>query len=229
MSGESVLAIIPARGGSKGIPRKNIADLAGKPLIAYSIEAALRAKRVTRVVVSTDDEEIAAVARDWGAETPFLRSPETGSDTALVGDAVQELLQGLAPEWSPDAYALLYPTHPFRTPRLIDFLLGILFQGYRRVATARPIPAAQATYHALGPGGRLVPVCRPSAPLSGPQGLLFRTYGLFSAHRLRGPSCRGCYTHHIEDPWGLVDIDEPEDLRMAAAILENNLFPGDTA
>jgi CMP-N-acetylneuraminic acid synthetase len=229
MSDESVLAIIPARGGSKGIPRKNIADLAGKPLIAYSIQAALRARRVTRVVVSTDDEEIAAVARQWGAEVPFLRSPEIGGDRAVVGDAVVELLRRLAPECRPEAYALLFPTHPFRTPELIDFLLEKLFLGYRRVVTVRPIPAAQARFHALAPDGGLIPVCRPPKALAGPEGLLFRSYGLFSAHRLRGPVCRGCYVHHIREPWGLVDIDEPEDLRLAATILSHGLFPGGAA
>ncbi len=68
-----VLVIIPARGGSKGIPRKNIRNFAGYPLIAYSIQAALNSKYVTRIIVSTDDEEIAAVARQYGAEVPFLR------------------------------------------------------------------------------------------------------------------------------------------------------------
>jgi len=68
-----ILALIPARGGSKGIPRKNIRDFAGYPLIAWSIAAARQAKAVTRVVVSTDDLEIAEVARQYGAETPFLR------------------------------------------------------------------------------------------------------------------------------------------------------------
>ena len=71
-----VLAIIPARGGSKGIPRKNIREFAGYPLIAYSIQAALNSKLVTRVIVSTDDEEIALVAKQYGAEVPFLRPSE---------------------------------------------------------------------------------------------------------------------------------------------------------
>ena len=75
-----VLAVIPARGGSKGIPRKNIRDFAGYPLIAYSIAAGLQAETVTRVIVSTDDEKIAAVARQWGAETPFLRPAEFAQD-----------------------------------------------------------------------------------------------------------------------------------------------------
>ncbi|MBW1723549.1 MAG: hypothetical protein JRH13_15900, partial [Deltaproteobacteria bacterium] len=71
-----VLAIIPARGGSKGLPRKNIRDLCGKPLIAYSIEVALRAKLIDRVVVSTEDEEIAEISESFGAEVPFLRPKE---------------------------------------------------------------------------------------------------------------------------------------------------------
>ncbi len=78
-----VLAIIPARGGSKGIPRKNIRDFAGFPLIAYSIAAAKQSESVTRVIVSTDDEEIAAVARELGAEVPFLRPDELAQDETL--------------------------------------------------------------------------------------------------------------------------------------------------
>src|SRR5512141_46283 len=75
-----VLAIIPARGGSKGIPRKTIRNFSGYPLIAWSIAAAKQSSSVTRVIVSTDDEEIAAVAREWGAETPFLRPAELAED-----------------------------------------------------------------------------------------------------------------------------------------------------
>jgi len=75
-----ILALIPARGGSKGIPRKNIRPFAGYPLIAWSIAAAKQSSLVPRVIVSTDDEEIAAVAREWGAETPFLRPAELAQD-----------------------------------------------------------------------------------------------------------------------------------------------------
>ena len=75
-----VLALIPARGGSKGIPRKNIRSFAGYPLIAWSIAAGLQAHTVNRVIVSTDDEEIAAVAREYGAETPFMRPHELAQD-----------------------------------------------------------------------------------------------------------------------------------------------------
>src|SRR5215471_19720617 len=75
------VAIVPARGGSKSIPRKNIRPLGGIPLLAYSIEAGLRARLVDRVIVSTDDEEIAEVARAWGADVPFLRPASLAGDT----------------------------------------------------------------------------------------------------------------------------------------------------
>src|SRR5262249_9044934 len=78
----AVLALIPARGGSKGIPRKNLVPLAGKPLIAWSIEQALASTHVTRTIVSTDDDEIAAVARGRGAEVPFMRPTEYAGDSA---------------------------------------------------------------------------------------------------------------------------------------------------
>src|SRR5690606_9783461 len=87
------LCIIPARGGSKRIPRKNIKDFLGKPVIAYSIEAALRSSLFDTVMVSTDDEEIAATAKDFGAEVPFLRSAATANDHATTSDVLLEVMQ----------------------------------------------------------------------------------------------------------------------------------------
>ncbi len=86
------LAIIPARGGSKRIPRKNIKDFCGKPILAYSIEAALQTKMFDEVMVSTDDEEIAKIGEKYGAKIPFLRSPETASDYATTKDVLLEVL-----------------------------------------------------------------------------------------------------------------------------------------
>ncbi len=88
-----ILAIIPARGGSKGIPRKNIRNFAGWPLIAWSIAAGRQAKTVTRVIVSTDDEEIAAVARQFGAQAPFLRPPEFAQDNSIDLPAFDHALE----------------------------------------------------------------------------------------------------------------------------------------
>jgi N-acylneuraminate cytidylyltransferase len=89
-----VLAIVPARGGSKGIPRKNIREFAGHPLLAYSIAAGLQAETVTRTIVSTDDEEIAAVARNYGAQVPFLRPPELAEDDTTDLPVFQHALAG---------------------------------------------------------------------------------------------------------------------------------------
>ena len=112
-----LLAIIPARGGSKGIPRKNLADLGGLPLLAWSIRTALACRNVTRVVVSTDDREIAEVARTYGAETPSLRPAEIADDRAPLQPVVQDLLGRLrAQGYAPDAYCLFLPTSPFRDP-----------------------------------------------------------------------------------------------------------------
>ena len=86
------LAIIPARGGSKRIPRKNIKTFMGKPIIAYSIEIALQSELFDEVMVSTDDEEIAEVAKECGAGVPFLRSPETANDYATTAEVLLEVL-----------------------------------------------------------------------------------------------------------------------------------------
>lgn len=111
------LALIPARGGSKGIPRKNIAPVGGKPLLAWTIESALKADCVERVIVSTDDEEIARVARDWGAETPFLRPAELARDDTPGIDPVIHAVEWLAEKenYLPEWVVLLQPTSPLRS------------------------------------------------------------------------------------------------------------------
>lgn len=91
-----MLAIIPARGGSKGLPRKNIKLLNGLPLICYSIKAALASNLIDRVIVSTDDNEIASVAKNYGAEVPFMRSIELASDESMVVDTYLEAVDWVA-------------------------------------------------------------------------------------------------------------------------------------
>lgn len=110
------IAIITARGGSKRIPRKNIKNFCGKPIIAYSIEAALQSGIFDTVMVSTDDEEIAGIARQYGAQTPFLRSERTSGDHATTADALLEVLERYAQQGETyDALCCLYPTAPFIT------------------------------------------------------------------------------------------------------------------
>ena len=86
------LCIIPARGGSKRIPRKNVKPFLGKPMLAYSIEAAEKSRLFDEIMVSTDDEEIASVARQYGASIPFMRSAEAASDFATTADVLKEVL-----------------------------------------------------------------------------------------------------------------------------------------
>ena len=111
-----IMALIPARGGSKGIPRKNIRNFNGFPLIAWSIAAGLQAESVTRTIVSTDDAEIAEVARQWGADTPFLRPAEFAQDKTTDLPVYQHALQWLAENenYKPDVVIQLRPTSPIR-------------------------------------------------------------------------------------------------------------------
>ena len=110
------LAIIPARSGSKGVTNKNIRDLYGKPLMAYSIEAAIKSKCFNNIMVSTDSELYASVARTYGAEVPFLRSAQTSLDSSSSWDAVDEVLRGYEDMGnSYDSFCLLQPTSPLRT------------------------------------------------------------------------------------------------------------------
>lgn len=117
-----MLAIIPARGGSKGLPGKNIKELNGKPLIAYTIEAALASKYVTRVIISTDDDEIANIAVQYGAECPFMRPASLATDSARVIDVFKYTLDRIEQEDGHviNDFVVLQPTSPLRTVDDID-------------------------------------------------------------------------------------------------------------
>jgi CMP-N,N'-diacetyllegionaminic acid synthase len=122
-----VLGIVTARGGSQGIPRKNIIPLLGKPLLAYTAEAALSAKRLNRTILSTEDEEIARIGRAYGLDVPFLRSAELARDDTpsipVLQDAVRRLEQ--MGEYY-DAVFTLQPTNPLRRPEDIDGAVDLL-------------------------------------------------------------------------------------------------------
>ncbi len=125
-----VLGLITARGGSKGIPHKNIVLLAGKPLIAWTIEAACASKVIDRIVVSTDDPEIAEVSRNWGAEVPFLRPDELARDDSPHVDVVIHAVKWLEEHQSylPDYVLLLQPTSPLRIPEDIDAAVALAIE-----------------------------------------------------------------------------------------------------
>lgn len=124
------LAIIPARGGSKGLPGKNILPLNGKPLIAHTIESAQQAQHVSRVIVSTDDNAIAKTAKAYGAEIPFLRPAEISDDLSPGIDVCLHALQHMRDQqnYSPDIVILLQPTSPLRTAEDIDAAIDLMLQ-----------------------------------------------------------------------------------------------------
>ncbi|WP_461209872.1 acylneuraminate cytidylyltransferase family protein [Desulfocurvus sp. DL9XJH121] len=219
MSAE-VLAVIPARGGSKGLPRKNVLDLGGIPLVAWSIRAALAAPSVTRVVVSTDDEEIAATAREHGAEAPFLRPADLAGDRSNVMDSVLHVLRTLEETqgYRPDAFCTLYPTHPFRAPGLVEELTRILASRPCIVVTGRRLET--------GPRSHLVRQGDGYAFMDpGPvQGCVFRPYGVYEG-KPAGLGAGETHVHLLDNPVELMDIDDARDLELARAVVRNNLFP----
>jgi D-3-phosphoglycerate dehydrogenase / 2-oxoglutarate reductase len=122
-----VLGVVTARGGSKGVPRKNLAPLLGKPLLAYTAEAALKAERLTRVILSTDDDEIARTGIQYGLEVPFRRPPELAEDTTPSVPVLQHALREAEREDAPyDAVFTLQPTNPLRTAEDIDGAIELL-------------------------------------------------------------------------------------------------------
>ena len=143
-----VLAIVPARGGSKSIPRKNIRPFAGHPLLAYSVAAARQASCVTRVVVSTDDEEIAAVGRAYGAEVPFLRPVELAQDQTQDLPVFQHALRWLdeTEGYRPQVVVQLRPTSPVRPVDLVDRAVAMLLDHAEADSVRGVVPSGQNPY-----------------------------------------------------------------------------------
>jgi len=143
-----VLAVVPARGGSKSIPRKNIRSLAGHPLLAYSIAAGLQADRVNRVIVSTDDEEITEIARQYGAEVPFIRPSELAADDTPDLPVFQHALSWLEGQegYRPDVVVQLRPTSPVRPPGCVDQAVEILLTHTEADSVRGVVPSGQNPY-----------------------------------------------------------------------------------
>ena len=132
---EKAIAIITARGGSKRIPKKNIKDFCGKPIIAYSIKAALDSGIFDEVMVSTDSEEIADIAREYGAKVPFMRSAKTSDDFATTADVLMEVLeryQELGRTF--EVMSCIYPTAPFVTPQKLQSAYDTLIKEHAVMA-----------------------------------------------------------------------------------------------
>ena len=223
-----VLAIIPARGGSKGVPRKNIRALCGKPLIAFTIEVALKAESIDRVVVSTEDEEIAEISRSFGAEVPFLRPQEMARDGSSIGDGINFTVNRLRDEgYFADALVTLYPTHPFRTVALVDFLVDHLAHGHSPVSTVKLIAHDELSIFSMNRNGNIIPLLDPKSLHKGATNkTFFRPYGLFLGTSFGFVGKQ--YLHVIKNPISLVDIDSLSDFFLAEEVVKQGLFDFDS-
>ena len=166
---KTVLAVIPARGGSKGVPRKNIRKVAGKPLIAWTIEKANKSQYIDRLVVSTDDQEIADIAAQWGGEVPFLRPDELAQDDTPGIAPVIHMLATIRPAY--DLVVLLQPTSPLRTVEDIDGAIALLVKRDARACVSVVEPDKSPYWmYSLDKFGHLMPLlggdyaCRQDIP-----------------------------------------------------------------
>lgn len=139
-----VLAIVPARGGSKSIPKKNIVSLGGRPLISYALSAIKASRLVSRIIVSTDDPEISEVSKKYGAEVPFLRPAELATDTAPTMPVLRHVLEKLKTDegYTPDFVLLVQPTSPFIKTEEIDAALELIINNPKAdsVTTVAEVP-----------------------------------------------------------------------------------------
>lgn len=220
------LGLIPARGGSKGIHRKNLALVAGKPLIAWTIEAALASRALDRVIVSTDDKEIADVSKELGAEVPFIRPAELATDDAPSLAVARHALDELSADnyWA-DSLALLQPTSPLRTAEdIVGGCQVMADTGADSVVAVKrlrdhPLLAVEVDGHGrLFHTGDRTPNRRQDMPaLYTPNGALY----LVRSELLR--TARGWYGENcfafIMDEASSLDVDTDWDLILASLIL----------
>lgn len=222
-----ILALIPARGGSKGIPHKNIRSFAGYPLIAWSIAAGLQAKSVSRVIVSTDDEKIAAVAREYGAEVPFMRPSEIAQDRTLDLPVFEHALKWLEDieGYKPDIVVQLRPTSPIRPADMIDSTVRILIENPDADSVRGVVPAGQNPYKMWKfngydkPLNPLLQVEGVKEPYNAPRQILPQAYwqtGHIDAIRTKTISRKNSLTGDVVYPYVIdsrytVDIDTLAD------------------
>ena len=220
-----ILGVIPARGESKSIPRKNLANLAGKPLLAYTAECALKSRTLTRVILSTDDTEIAEIGQGYGLEVPFLRPPELAQDQTLIVPVLQHLLKWLEENenYHPDVLVLLQPTSPFRRPQHVDQAVRLLIDN-----DADTVVSVVQVPHNFVPGSQMQLVDG-MLQLNSPDRPVLRRQEKPVLYARNGPAVLAIrpdlvkagelYTGRtwplVMDKICSVDIDSPEDLLIA--------------
>ncbi|MDY6876676.1 MAG: acylneuraminate cytidylyltransferase family protein [Chloroflexota bacterium] len=229
----TVLGLITARGGSKSIPRKNIAQVGGKPLIAWTIGAAFESYSLSRVIVSTDDAEIAQVSREWGAEVPFMRPAELAQENSPHMDVVVHAVEWLMThkDYCPDYVMLLQPTSPLRTAEDIDAAVALAAQrNVDRVASVSESPAHPYLIKQITEEGNLVDfVDKPEGYL--PRQSFPSVYvvngAIYLGRRKALLRERTWYTNrtypYIMPPEHSLDVDTPWDLYLADLILKDRM------
>lgn len=244
---ESALAMIPARGGSKGIPRKNIVELEGYPLIAYTIRAAKACREIDRVVVTTDDHEIAAIAETFGAE-PLLRPREISGDDASLFLATGHALHKLrtAEGYEPTLKITMLPTYPFRDPGKLDrALVSVKKREYKGIACCADPPLANRLFFRLkGSHARPIRFAHPDGEwsLASASFSCSRYHPYFDPLRVRPEriyqEVANPYHRRLENlgiqtgpirfvklsPMQSIDIDRPIDLALARRVLKERMF-----
>lgn len=233
-----ILGLIPARGGSKSIPRKNIVSLAGRPLLTYTCDAALSSRTLTRVVLSTDDGEIAAVGQDCGVEVPFLRPVELAQDDTPTLPVIQHALHWLEEHQSycPEIIVLLQPTSPLRRAEHIDDAVDLLLEtGADSVVSMVEVPHQfnPVSVMKMDQAGQLAPY------IEGQGTRILRRQEKPRVYARNGPAVCALWTRTLNlygNPFGprsvgyvmssldSIDIDDEEDLFICEAILRSNRF-----
>jgi len=232
-NGNKVLAIIPARGGSKGLPGKNIKELCGKPLIVWTIEQTKSCSDIDRVVVSTDDENIADVAKKHGAEVPFMRSVELASDTASSMDVIFHTVGWLKKHenYHPEYILLLQPTSPLRTAKDIERAIQTL----KDKSAQAIVSVCEADHHPwwsniLPEDGNMKDFLRPEILNKRRQDLpifyrlngaiyLSETEYLYAYNGFLGPDT---FSYKMPKEHS-IDIDSDLDFRLASLLLEDRI------
>jgi CMP-N,N'-diacetyllegionaminic acid synthase len=230
-----VLAVIPARGGSKGIKRKNLVPILGRPLVVHSIEHALASKCVTRTIVSTEDDEIAEVSRAAGAEVPFMRPDILAGDTVLDLPVFQHVLEELRQRegYTPDLVVHLRPTSPLRKHSWIDAAVELLSANPEADSVRSVSAPAQHPYRVfrIDPNGYLDPIMKlehPTPYLLRRQELppmyyyncvidVTRPSTIGNKHSMTGANILPFIMNADE----AIDVDSPRDLAIARILMES--------
>lgn len=227
--GKKILALIPARGGSKGIKDKNIIDLCGKPLIAYSIECGLQSKYIDSVVVTTDSEKIAEVSRQYGARVPFLRPAEYAQDTSTTLVAVLHAIRTLEEMGETyDTHVLLQPTQPLRTSEDVDKAIEAHFaNGEEDLISVKPVSDPPVLMRTIGEDGRLHPLLNYTADMRRQDmPAYYRIDGCIYINNIERLDENSKFANNsvpfIMEPEHAVDIDELVDLQVAQYYLQKS-------